>query len=94
MQSKNSKLITVQSHPKTKRRLATIYILICTMQEYLPRTKRGHYSGAEPFGSWPAYDNYDDIEEVMPVINLNNLRVDVNRWVEIECLDNLCCMQP
>ena len=66
---------------------------ICTVQEY-PRTKRGHWSDGEPFGLWPAYDNYDDVKEVMPLINLNNLRVDVNRWVEIECLDNLCCTQP
>ena len=57
---------------------------ICTIQEYVPRTKKGHLSDVETFGSWPTYDNYDDIKEVMPLINLNNLRVGVNRWVDIE----------
>ena len=31
----------------------------------VPRTKRAHWSSAEPFGSWPAYDRYDEIKEVI-----------------------------
>ena len=41
---------------------------ILTVQEYVPRIKKGHWSDAEAFGSWPPYDSYDDIKEVMPLI--------------------------